>query len=282
MLDYRLYTFIKLCDLMNYRATADALSMTQPAVTQHIQFLEKEYQCKLFLYSQKKLSKTRQGISLEIYARSLFYNDFSFRQNLTSIQIEKIGIGATKTIGDYVFKNQFISLLHRSDLEISLIIDNTSNLLHKLKTREINIALIEGNFRKKDYDYSLIKMEELVGICSKNNPLANREIELEEIFSQKLITREKGSGARAIFEQFLTSHNYSIDCFTHKAFITSFDLIKHAVTDNCGIAFVYKSIAESDQNICSFKIKNINILREFNFVYLKNTNACDLIDLINT
>ena len=32
MIDYRIKTFLKLCETMNYRKTAEQLNMTQPAV----------------------------------------------------------------------------------------------------------------------------------------------------------------------------------------------------------------------------------------------------------
>ena len=40
MLDYRIETFLTLCETMNYRITAERLNITQPAVTQHIHYLE--------------------------------------------------------------------------------------------------------------------------------------------------------------------------------------------------------------------------------------------------
>ena len=42
MIDYRVKTFLTLCNFMNYRKTAQVLNMTQPAVTQHIHFLENQ------------------------------------------------------------------------------------------------------------------------------------------------------------------------------------------------------------------------------------------------
>ena len=59
MLDYRIYTFLTLYEEMNYRRTAELLNMTQPGVTQHIQFLERHYGTKLFIYESKTLSRTR-------------------------------------------------------------------------------------------------------------------------------------------------------------------------------------------------------------------------------
>ena len=49
MLDHRIETFMAVCDLMNYRKAAELLHITQPAVTQHIQFLENEYGCEIRL-----------------------------------------------------------------------------------------------------------------------------------------------------------------------------------------------------------------------------------------
>jgi DNA-binding transcriptional LysR family regulator len=46
MIDQKLITFLKLCELMNYRKTAQALHLTQPAVSNQIRQLEQEYQCK--------------------------------------------------------------------------------------------------------------------------------------------------------------------------------------------------------------------------------------------
>ena len=43
---------------MNYTRTAEVLHITQPAVTQHIQYLQKHYGVKLFSYHDKRLTLT--------------------------------------------------------------------------------------------------------------------------------------------------------------------------------------------------------------------------------
>ncbi len=82
MLDNRIYTFLELCGVMNYHKTAENLKMTQPAVTQHIKFLEDEYNCKLFNYSNRKLQKTEKGIELEKYARNIVSLNLSAKEEL--------------------------------------------------------------------------------------------------------------------------------------------------------------------------------------------------------
>lgn len=54
MLDFRLLTFMKLCELKSYTKTAENLHMTQPTVTQHVQYLERQYGVPLVEYHGKK------------------------------------------------------------------------------------------------------------------------------------------------------------------------------------------------------------------------------------
>lgn len=277
MLDYRIYTFLKLCDTMNYRVTAEQLNMTQPAVTQHIHFLEHEYGCKLFSYDGKKLSKTNQGITVENYARSADYNEKAMRKVLETPNITEMRIGATKTIGDFVINKQISDFMQRNNFTLSLMVDNTEHLLSQLDHNELDFALIEGFFDKQKYGYKLFRKEKFVGICAKTHVFSGKAVPFETFFNERVIVREQGSGTRAIMEQLLFEHNYSLECFTHSACISSFELIKELVAKNCGISFVYEAVSKNDENLGTFTVKDTEVTREFNFVYLKNTSAERLI-----
>ena len=61
MLDFRMETFLAVCRYMNFTRAAEKLNITQPAVSQHIRFLEKHYNTKLFRYEGKKLELTEEG-----------------------------------------------------------------------------------------------------------------------------------------------------------------------------------------------------------------------------
>jgi len=74
-MDQRLETFLTVCATMNYRKAAEQLHLTQPAVTKQIQALEALYGVRLFTYDSRKLRKTPQGETLEIYAISQRYQD---------------------------------------------------------------------------------------------------------------------------------------------------------------------------------------------------------------
>ena len=79
-MDQRLETFLTLCATMNYRKAAERLHLTQPTVTKQIQALEALYGVRLFTYDSRKLRKTAQGETLEIYAISQRYQDEELRR----------------------------------------------------------------------------------------------------------------------------------------------------------------------------------------------------------
>ena len=278
MVDYRMDTFLILCQLMNYRKTADALGITQPAVTQQIHFLEREYGCKLFTYQNSRLKKTDAAVTLEKYARAMRLQDQYVREKLGS-GVRELKIGATKTIGDYVLKEDIFRYLKKDDHALSLVVDNTEHLLKMLDENELDFAVIEGYFDRSQFDSRLYRKEPFVGICPIDHPFAGKEVTLEELFKETIIHREAGSGTRAILEQKLQGYNESLDRFKRQICISSFPLILDMVKNGFGVSFVYEVLADSDPGVAKFTIEGEPIIREFNIVYLKYADLQEKIDL---
>ena len=279
MIDYRMKTFLTLCQELNCRRTAERLFMTQPAVTQHIHLIEAEYNIKLFDYNGRQLSKTEDCIKLEEYLKSATYNELAFKKSLEGGKKKKVAIGATKTIGDYVVDDKILELLKNPNIELEFVIDNTQTLLSRLDSFTLDILLVEGFFDKAKYGYQLIKKEKLVGLCNKEHPFNGQHIKLEDTIKERLLLREQGSGTRAVFENAMLANNYKLSVFENKVEISSFHLIKEAIAKNYGISFVYESFAKRiNQGI--FYLEDINLTHEFNYVYLKDTSAKQLIELI--
>ena len=91
MIDYRIPTFLTLYELMNYRRTAEQLKLSQPAVTQQIHALERDYGCRLFTYDGSRLYRTPEAEKLAQYARVAVYNDQRMRQELAAPKILTLG-----------------------------------------------------------------------------------------------------------------------------------------------------------------------------------------------
>lgn len=269
MLDYRIDTFLTLCEQMNYRKTAEILHISQPAVTQQIHYLESQYGRKLFQYENRRLVKTEAAAVLEKYARAAKLQEQGLRDKLESNPLHNLRIGATKTIGDYYLKKDICRYLQSPDNALTLLVDNTEHLLKLLEENELDFAVVEGFFEKSRFDNILLRREPFVGICRKNHPFAGREVTIDELLQETIIHREPGSGTRAILEQELRGYNESLQCFQRHICISSFNVILDLVKQGFGVSFVYNILADSDPDLAKFSIQGESVVREFNIVYLK-------------
>lgn len=280
MLDYRMDTFLTLCELLNYRETAQVLHITQPAVTQHIQHLEHHYGCKLFTYENRKLAKTPEAAVLEEYARAARFNESAMRQRLEKKTAVELRLGATKTIGDYVIGDFVRAYLKSENHGLELIVDNTVHLLGMMEDNRLDFAIIEGYFDKNRFGWQRFRTEPFVGICRREHPFCGREISVEELLAETIIHREAGSGTRDILERKLQGYNESLERFPRKICISSFKLILEMVKAGLGVSFVYQVLADSDPELGKFTLQGEPILREFDIVYLKHTDPTEKIRLL--
>jgi DNA-binding transcriptional LysR family regulator len=280
MIDFRHQTFLQLCRIKNYTKTAAKLHITQPTVSQHIKHLEDHYGVKLFNYSGKKLKITEAGKKLYNYTERMFADSREIENTVKEkSDRENIKFGATLSIGEFVMPDILNQAMgEKPDLNFDMLVENTEKLLSKLKKGEINFAILEGFFDKSKFGYKLFSKEKFIGICSPESKLSREKIKLENLLDSRLILRENGSGTREILEQILYTNNLSQKSFSSTLEIGNLNAIKILVAQNRGISFIYQAAAkkELENNIIStLKIKDFNIKREFNFVYLKNSVFSD-------
>ena len=101
MLDFRMETFLAVCQCMNFTRASEQLNITQPAVSQHIRFLEKHYNTKLFRYEGKKLRLTGAGEILRNASLTMMHDEISMQSEMQkSEEADEIRFGATRTVGD--------------------------------------------------------------------------------------------------------------------------------------------------------------------------------------
>ncbi|ODS50183.1 MAG: LysR family transcriptional regulator [Halanaerobium sp. 4-GBenrich] len=276
MIDFRHQTFLKLCQIKNYTKTAEKLHITQPTVSQHIKHLEEYYGVKLFNYSSKKLNLTEAGKKLYHYTERMSADSREIAKTISNKSSKQnIKFGATLSIGEFVMPDILDQAMEENpELNFDMLVENTATLLQKLKAGEINFAILEGFFDKTKYGYHLFSREKFIGICSADSKLSSKKIKLDELLDSRLILRENGSGTREILEQILYTNNLNPKSFAETLEIGNLNAIKALVSQDKGISFMYQAAAKRDleaDKISALKIKDFNIEREFNFVYLKDS-----------
>lgn len=276
MLDHRIETFIVLCDTLNYTGTAKKMCMTQPAVTQHIKYLEQYYDCKLFHYEGKQLFLTDKGKELRELALAMKSNVQKIHDQISSKEQKgkRIRLGATKSIADYIIPQAITNyMLSNRTRDVDLSTENTENLMKKLKEGSIDIAVVEGTFHKLEFECEVLREEPFLCVASPELQFFGT-VSLEELFCHRLIVREKGSGTRSILENYLTEHCYDTTCFQTQIEVDNPISIKAMVKAGLGITFLYRCVVEEELqegSLVNVSIQGMPIRRPLYFVYSKES-----------
>ncbi|NLV91700.1 MAG: LysR family transcriptional regulator [Firmicutes bacterium] len=277
MIDHRLETFVTLARLKSYTKTAKHLNLTQPAVTQHIQYLEQYYGAQLICRARKDMHLTPEGELLLDYAQKVLALSTGLKRSIANSTglVKGYRIGATLTIGEYVLPE--ILIAHRRshpNIDISMTVHNTETILRQLDVDDIDLGVVEGPFNRSKYRHRLLKRDSLVLVVPPNHPLAVRDaVTFEDLFPEKLIIRERGSGTRWVLENALVTQGYSLQDFASYVEIGNLNAIRTLVMANLGITVISREVVARElknQTLCAIPIMDTNLEREFQFVYLDN------------
>lgn len=277
MLDFRIETFLKVCEYMNFTHAAEALCMTQPAVSQHIKYLEEKYEQPLFIRDKKKLYLTPAGEILKSTLETMRNDENTMKNRMKESMIGKriITFGVTMTIGGYTIIPSLIDFIKSNpDTEVNIKYGNTQTLLSYLQEGSIDFAIVEGYFKPDNYDTRVFKEEEYIAVASKNHKFKKDIKVLKDLTDEKLLIREKGSGTRAILVKNLSVKNMNIGDFSNVIEIEDIHAIVNLLCRDCGISFLYKSAVEKElKNGELIKIDLEDFKVSYNFTFLWNKDS---------
>ena len=273
MLDFRIITFLSVCRHMNFTYAAEELHITQPAVSQHIRFLEEHYGEKLFERDGKKIKLTPAGKILKATMTVINDDEASIISRIQNSAKERksLKIGVTLTIGEYVIANPLSKYIkNHLETDIRIYFANTAELSKMLTEGKLDIAVVEGNFNSDLFESYIYKSEEYIPVCSSAHKFAKKVKLLTDLLPERLIVRESGSGTRDILEKNLEARNVSVSDFFNITEAENIHLIVNLVKQDCGITFLYKAAVEEEiknGNLREISLDDFSIQHNFTFIW---------------
>lgn len=265
--------FVAVCDTMNMTAAAEALFMSQSAVSQAIAEMEGHYDVRLFERLSKKLYLTQPGQKLLSYARHIIRMNTEVENDMKSLRENaSIRIGASVTVGAHVLPqlvSRFNAVCPQTDIEVYE--DNTEKIENLILHDQIDIGLVEGETASPDVVDKAFMDDELVLICGAKHRFSGLSIvEPQELEQEKFIIREKGSGTRKTFEDVMKRNG-----LTWKVIWTcnNADTIKMAVREGLGISVISRRAVENETasgQILVKPVRDVRFRRTFKIIYHKN------------
>lgn len=277
MLDYRIDTFLAACRAMSFTGAARALNITQPAVSQHIRYLEEEYGVKLFDYRGKRLSLTAAGEALFRAATTMKRDALALKEQIGHAGggVDEVAFGATLTVGAYVLPRPLAGYLRRHPAaRVRVAVDDTQRLLALLDAGEIEFAVVEGAFSRRDYDAIRYASERFCAVCGRDYSLPEARLRIEDLLGERLLLREPGSGTRRVLELYLAEKNLSIDDFRGAVEVSDVQALLALAELNCGVTFVYEAAAAEKiraGRLRAVDVKDFPLTHDFTFVWRKNS-----------
>lgn len=277
MLDFRMETFLAVCQYRNYTRAAAALHITQPAVSQHIRYLENQYQTKLFFCKGRQVRLTAAGEYLQRAAAALKNDECFLREQM--LHADKgspaLKFGTTFTIGESVIADPLAAYIQiHPELSISLVVHNTDELLRQLKAGQIQFALVEGYYDDQEFDSLVYRAEPFVPVCAAGHQFAKEPETLKDLFGEQLLVREQGSGTRDILEKYLAARDRELSDFRRLTEIGSLHVILQLLKMNVGITFLYRAAVEEELRsgrLRELVLKDFQMEHDFAFIWNKGS-----------
>ncbi|UOQ44460.1 LysR family transcriptional regulator [Halobacillus salinarum] len=207
-----LKTFITVVELKSFTKTAKALNLSQPTVSFHVKQIEEHFQTNLIDRTPKRFQMTETG--------ELIYHRAKQMEKVMEKAIEEvyehenqmrgsIRIGASYTVGEYVIPvllKKFDSLYPAVDIEVR--IDNTREINEALHLHDLDVGLVEGQVIHKDLTSVPFLEDKMVLLVPEAHQLWEiKNVSYKHLQNQIWISRERGSGSRAVMDAMLESSN---------------------------------------------------------------------------
>lgn len=287
MVDIKLYTLLAVVELNSYTRAAEQLSLTQPAITQHIKQLEMELGVKLLNRVGNEIKPTNEGNIVIKYARRNIALYERMKQSLIDQQrqIRRLIVGITHTAES----NAVAEVLGRYSSEnpgtsITIISDSKNNLYEMLKNYEIDLAVVEGKIQGTNINSLLLDTDSLMLVVSNNNPLSKKGmVTIDELKKQPLILRRPSSSTRNLFTAHLEANNMSLDDFNVILEVDNIATIKDLIRRDIGVSILARSVCLNELKkgkLTVLPIENLSMIREINILYHNDFKHEDILQSI--
>lgn len=207
MADRRLQVFHAVAKHLSFTKAAEALFMTQPAVTFQIKQLEEHFNTRLFERGHGRISLTPAGDIVLDYAERILGLSAELDTRLKEMTGQIAGlllVGASTTIAEFLlpqvlgdFKSKHPNVVPR------LFVANSGAVENRVAEHTLDIGFIEAPSHLAAVATDVCCEDELVVVCGPAHPLAqHKTITPKQLVEYPYISRESGSGTREVTDAY--------------------------------------------------------------------------------
>jgi len=270
----QLTVFLEAIRNMSFARAAEALHLTQPAISMQIRQLEDVIGLPLFERVGKHLALTPAGELFRHHAARVIGELQDAEQALLSMKGLHSGqatVGLVSTAKYFAPKllAQFASL--HPQIDIQFLVGNRETLINALRDNEIDFAVMGRPPEKLDATAEPVAENPHMLVAHKGHRLLRAvRFDFHELRNEAFLMREPGSGTRLVMEAVFKQH-----LFTPKRVMTigSNETVKQAVMAGMGVSLLSLHTLELELRTGEIALLDINGTPVMRSWHLVNMNA---------
>ena len=198
-------------ELGSVTRAAQALSLTQPAVSHQLQALSGGVRQPLFQPTRGKLELTQVGHALyerAVRILALVGDAGEAIEDIAGLRAGRLGVAGDTTVGTYVLPDA-VAAFQRDHPGIALRLDvaNRSQVRQRLLAGDADLGVVGRLWEDGSLEAEPLLENQLMCFCAPDHPLAGREsLQPADLLEGPLLLREPGSGTRESAEAILRAH----------------------------------------------------------------------------
>lgn len=254
-----------------FSRAAEALSLTQPAISEQVRKLEMDYDVLLFNRNRKRVSLTPVGERLLICTKQLFEIDVQISEVLS--ENRKTLDGSLRIIADSAFHLTTRLKAFRKrypNVFISVKTGNTADILDALRNYDAEIGVVGSLTPGTDMDARDLGNSRIIAFAAKNFFTDFPEgMSLEQISKYPLIFREQGSKTRQKLEEEAMRQSIVLSPAVE---VEGREAVQEVVAAGAGIGFVSEAEFGYDLRLAKINIDDTLLNMNETLVCLKQRN----------
>ena len=269
----QLEAFIATVDHRSFSAAAEALYLSQPTISSHIQALEGELQTKLIRRTTKKFEITPEGQQLYEYALALIRLQQKAVSELSNTGVRELHIGASSVPGQCILPS-ILADYRTSHPSSNFRITNADSMdiIQKVESGTLDLGLVGMCTESKHCVFEPFAVDELV-IATPNNEYFQTKYNGKfspNLLKEPMIMRTEQSGTKQEAERLLQKFGLSEQDLNIVASMNDAEALRNCIIHGLGVSIVsHKMVMQQEQqgSLLIYKMDQYVKPRKFYLVY---------------
>jgi DNA-binding transcriptional LysR family regulator len=236
-----LETFAEAAERSSFTAAARHLALTQAAVSQRVQALERELGVPLFRRTGGRVELTDAGRRLHDYARRILALHDEARGAVTGREAPVTGelaIAASSVPGEHLLPAVLAAFSAKHpQVRVQAAVSDSAAVIELVRSGAVSVGLVGRRTDGADLEFRHLANDRIVIVAPPGHALGRKKrVTLARLAAHPLVLRETGSGLRHCFEKALERAGASLSTLRLGLELGSNEAIKEAVLRGAGVA----------------------------------------------